>query len=549
MTRIFIAEPNEKLRTVLAVIVCRAGWEPVFGDPDKAELAVGSFAADPREAIAAIEAWPTDRTPVIYVSVLGLPEETADALNAGAADYLLISDLSFDLVRDKIAARLPRRGTTTSLVRLSEKWRSMDGIPAELDPAAIRRRTAQIRDLVVLSPAARQLVGLVQSESTTVRELVKVISADPGLSAKLLSVANSAFYRGASPFTSIERAIVRIGFSGVRTLALALSVLDRGDDDPVVAKIYEHSVETAALAESLARASGACEPDRAFLAGLLHDVGKAIIRQQFPKEAKRILKWARERDIPGYRIEQRLLAMDHCRIGALVLDNWKISAAITRPIVFHHGPRPAVGGLTVADQKLATIIFLADNLAKAAHRYADEGDHIEHVGFDHAEFLGMTGASIDAAVDSARERGRELHEVLIGGKPTQRVRVVKTPPAVVLVRESVPPVDVLERFLKDLGCAVTPTDAPMRTADVPEDHVIVTSVFDPGHFGRIVAELKEAEGGDRDRLRRHVLVGAVDAARDDLNAARAEGIGAVAHPVSLREIGRLLKRASSASAP
>lgn len=543
MTRIRIAEPDEKLRTVLSVLIRRAGFEPVnHGD---AEVVIGSISDDP---VASIAAMPTDETPVIYVSVFGLPEETADVLKAGAADYLVVSDLSIDLVRDKIAARLTPADATTSLRKLTDKWRSLSGIPNELDPAAIRERVAKIRELTVLSPAAQQLVGLVQSESTTVRNLVKVISADPGLSAKLLSVANSAFYRGASPFASIERAVVRIGFTGVRTLALALSVLDRGDD-PAIRQLYEHSVETAALAESLARATGACEPDRAFLAGLLHDVGKVIIRQQFEKESRRILKWSRNRDIPSYRIEQRLLAMDHCRIGALALENWKIAPEITRPIATHHAPRPALSGLGVADQKLATILFLADNLAKAGHQYADESDHLEHVGFDHAEFLGLDAARVDAAIAAARERGRELHDVLIGGRRSERAAVVASPPEVVLVRESTPPADVLERFLRALGCAVTATDAPMGAADIPDGAVIVTNVFDPAQFAPLVQRLRESEGDDRGRLRRHVLVAAVDVPRNDLNAARDGGIGAAAHPVSIKEIGRLLSRAMRSPTP
>lgn len=557
MATILIAEPNPKLRKIFTAIIERAGWSAVAGDatPESAKdvnLVIGSLAGSIPETVDAVKALKEIGLPVIYISVLGNPEETADVLHAGADDYLVVSDLSVDLVNERIVAQLKlssnAKQTTTGFQKLSERWRSLAGIPTELDPVTIRNHLVKIKELEVLSPVAQKLVGMVGSEQTTVRDLVKVISSDPGLASKLLTFANSAFYRGRTPFTSIERAVVRIGFSGVRTLALAISVMDQEDEEDdgktsFIPRIYDHSVATAALCEALARTSKICAPDKAFLCGLLHDMGKVVINLSFTQQARKILKWTRGRDVPGYRIEQRVLAMDHCRITGRMLDLWQISSEISRPITHHHAPLHGMAGLSPEDKKTATLIYMADNLAKALHFYADSSDHLEYAGFDHAELLNLSPDQIESAVTTAERDVQELRQVLMDGAVPERDVLVKYPPGVLIIRDATPPADILGRFLRHLGCNVSTTESAMTTRDVPPDTVILTMIHDPTKFPAAIERLKGVEGGDRDNFRRHILVGASEIAREDLNEARAMGFCAVAHPVSIAEVVRVIKRA------
>jgi putative nucleotidyltransferase with HDIG domain len=561
-TRILIVEPDGRLRLYLSELVRRCGWEPLEGAPERElaaqvgeaqpRLVLGSLAPTFEAALRALEGLPAAAPPVIIVNLLGHPDQTVDALLAGAADYAVRTDLSVDGLREKIAGFLeaaepPEAGTTVRT--LTPEWRSTSGIPAEVDPAAIRARLKAVRDLAVLSPVAQQLAAIVESEETMVKDLVRVISADPGLASRLLAFANSAFYRGTRPFTSIERAVVRIGFGGVRTLALAISLLELQDDGKglSVAQVYDHSVATAALCEGLARASGFPEPDQAFLCGLLHDIGKVILKQGLRREALRIRRWARQRDLPAHRVEFRVLAMDHGRVGEMMLEQWKIPRAITRPIACHHDPQLAMGDLTPAERKLATILYVCDNLAKAMQLTADAGDALEFVGFDHVEWLGMEGAAIESALRAARKRMEELRRLLLQSRLVRRESLLSSPPPILLVRESNPAVDVLERFLRETGSAVTSTHQAPAAAELPAGTVVVHQVLDVAAFRARAAGLRDLEGDERKRLRRHLLVGALEIPRDELNAARARGIGAVAHPVSVLELARLLRRAAKAA--
>lgn len=555
MARILIAEGEAKLRLLFSAIVRRCGWDPLEADAHselvdqvrefKPDAVVGTLASTEAEALEVLESIRDEGVPVILVSVHGDPGHTADALHAGAADYLVISDLSIDHLREKVAPLLGRGPTATRFETLSSRWRSLSGIPAELDPEAIRARLRSIHELAVLSPVATRLVGMVENERTNARDLTAVISADPGLASRLLSFANSAFYRGQQPCASIERAIVRIGFSSLRSMALAIAVLEVEDDAEglSIPHLYEHSVAAAVLAEGLATASGAADPDTAFLCGLLHDVGKVVLKQALPRKASRIHRWSRTRDIPSHRLEQRTLAMDHCRVGALVLERWNIAPQIVRPIAHHHVPHLAFSTLTAAEQVLATIVYLADNLAKSMLQYADEGDHLEHAGFNHVEFLGLDRTRIDRCMAESRPGIDELRGILLGGRRPDRDRLLKKPPTVVLVREAVPPLDVVEVFLRELGCEVVGAETAMTTATVPQEAIVLTELLDPAEFHRRVDQLRDGEDNVPDRLRRHILVTAGDVPREELNAARAGGLAAVTHPVSIAELIRAVKRA------
>ena len=178
-----------------------------------------------------------------------------------------------------------------------------------------------------LSVAAIKLIELASDDTSSADDLARVIDKDPALAARLLTLANNAFFRSISPVSTLKQAIVRIGFHQLRIMALSLSLREtfpmgkEGGMD--YEKFWRSSLYRALLAKSLARHLKSCNPEEAFAAGLIHEIGLIIFFDLLLKgkdggftiDLAR-LEWtlAQERDRYG---------IDHRQTGEAALRYWK----------------------------------------------------------------------------------------------------------------------------------------------------------------------------------------------------------------------------------
>ena len=201
-----------------------------------------------------------------------------------------------------------------------------------------------LRDLPVLPSIVLDLIHSLERDDVDVTTLAEKMSRDQALAAKLLRLANSSFYGLAAKVKTVKQAIVVLGFDSARALAVASRIIDgfSGSGCPRVdvADFWRHSIATALCAKNLARQAG-LDQDAAFIAGLLHDIGRLVLAINFPDRYAEVLDDCARNDATIYAAELRVFGLDHQRAGQMLAEAWKFPPLIQRAIGQHHAPAGA----------------------------------------------------------------------------------------------------------------------------------------------------------------------------------------------------------------
>jgi HD-like signal output (HDOD) protein len=144
-----------------------------------------------------------------------------------------------------------------------------------------------VNQLVSVSDIYYRLEAAIENPNSCVQDYAKLLSVDPDLCARLLRVANSAFYSFASPVVSVDRAIQRVGLRPIRELVLATTILASFSKQSIpgfdMQAFWTHSLAVSILGRGIARKCGAAFPDTYLIPGLLHDVGQLVLRLRLPQ--------------------------------------------------------------------------------------------------------------------------------------------------------------------------------------------------------------------------------------------------------------------------
>ena len=251
-----------------------------------------------------------------------------------------------------------------SISRLAELW--VGGAePTEADLRAARSIAAKMGEFEGLKPfpaVVQSLVDYVSTPDFTMDRVGELIESDPALAARIMRVANSAAYRVYEGCTSIGRAVVRIGATGVVELAMGMAAMGMFKDlGGVGRKIRDHSAGTAAVARELAfRLVRSTQSSKLFLAGLLHDIGKLLMIQSGDRQYVELV--AKDPSPSSWHLKEReLLGFDHGQLGAHVLRVWNLPQPIPQIIASHHCPNAGQGS-SVAVAQAVDLLRVADEI-------------------------------------------------------------------------------------------------------------------------------------------------------------------------------------------
>lgn len=189
----------------------------------------------------------------------------------------------------------------------------------------------------VLGPLLRYLE--LPAEQLDVQKVTDMIAQDKSLAAQCLQMANSPLFGRWQKVDSLRAAIVGLGIQRVRDIAMSCSVLNiiPGNThgvDPVV--FWEHSLGVALVCRRFARRISYPDPGKAYLAGLLHDLGIIVNLWMLPKEFRAALEQARNEGIPLHEAEQAHLGFTHCESGRLLADRWELAPDLREVVSAHH---------------------------------------------------------------------------------------------------------------------------------------------------------------------------------------------------------------------
>lgn len=211
----------------------------------------------------------------------------------------------------------------------------------------ISQLVEEVRDLPMsMSETLPAVIDACDNADTSVNDLTSLISADQSLVAMLLKLANSAYYGYARRIETLPEAIVLLGFSTIKSLAITattMNLLFQSDDElsDVRHEIWSHSLGVGVAARALARKRGNIHPEKAFVTGLLHDLGMIILSVYRKQEFLRVLAAATDRGITYEQAEQEVLGFSHAELGAQVADAWSFPATHCEGIRWHHQPERA----------------------------------------------------------------------------------------------------------------------------------------------------------------------------------------------------------------
>jgi len=186
-----------------------------------------------------------------------------------------------------------------------------------------------------------RVIALIKNPETSVKELEAVIGQDPALTAGILRQANSAYYGYARRISSLQQAIVMLGFQVTQGLAMSAAIAPLLKTQLVGYQIdqegfWKHSLLTAMAAKRLCQYRKLPYGDIAFTAGLLHDIGKLIISIYVQEEGDYLLKKVTEDKLSYVELEEKVIGFDHARVGGFLARSWNLPDDLVVAISFHH---------------------------------------------------------------------------------------------------------------------------------------------------------------------------------------------------------------------
>ena len=215
---------------------------------------------------------------------------------------------------------------------------------ANLTPETQRKLGAAVERMPAFPQSVQKVLDLTRDINCLPKNLVAVIEKDPVMTMKILRVINSAYYSLPNKITSVNQSVVYLGLNTIKNLALsiaAVGILPRfktsGFD---IQRYLLHSLTTAAVARQLfmTYAKGQGDPADAYIAGLLHDFGKAVFAQFMSAEFHEALAMSQEQAIPLHEAETQVIGADHAVVGAMLTTKWQFPAHLVECIRDHHNP-------------------------------------------------------------------------------------------------------------------------------------------------------------------------------------------------------------------
>jgi len=193
----------------------------------------------------------------------------------------------------------------------------------------------------VLAPLLRYLQQ--PMEQLDVQKVTDLIAQDKSLAAQCLQMANSPLFGRWQKIDSLRGAIVGLGFQRVSDIAMSCGVLNMMPRDSGIDPVafWEHSLGCALVARHFARKIGYPDPGKAYLAGLLHDIGIIVNLWILPKEFTAAFDVARKQGIPLHEAEQTVLGFTHCESGRLLAEKWDLAPDLREVVALHHTPEQA----------------------------------------------------------------------------------------------------------------------------------------------------------------------------------------------------------------
>lgn len=222
-----------------------------------------------------------------------------------------------------------------------------------------------VNDLPALPHVVIKVMELTEDPNSTAQDINAALNQDQGMTAKVLRLANSAFYGFPRRISTVTDATVFLGFKTVRSIVMAASVSDILSQEIegyalAPGELWKHSQSVAMAARFVAKKAKYGIVDVAYTAGLLHDIGKVILNNNIKEAYHEVVERVMTENIPFMEAENQVLGFDHATVGARIAEKWNLPAELVEAIAFHHNPEKAQ-----VNKNLTSIVHVADAVCLA----------------------------------------------------------------------------------------------------------------------------------------------------------------------------------------
>ena len=246
--------------------------------------------------------------------------------------------------------------------RLRSAVRRSVAVQQVLAEGSLRQIVAGMGSLPSRSDAVQELISELMSPEASVQTVAAIVARDLAMTVKVMQVVNSAFFGLPKPVSDAGQAVKLLGIDAVRSLVLSLQVFSAfaGPGSQCVSPdaLWNHSSAAGSMARRIAVAEGMSTVDtgHALLAGLLHDLGKLILADQFPDEYSAVLGGAKKGKQPSFEAEQQTFGATHAQVGGYLAALWGFPYPVVEALIYHH--RPSDGPSDGLD--ITVLVHIAD---------------------------------------------------------------------------------------------------------------------------------------------------------------------------------------------
>jgi putative nucleotidyltransferase with HDIG domain len=264
---------------------------------------------------------------VVRIALSGYADRDASLLASGLAHQYLVKPCPIETVIAAIQQSL-----------MTERW-----IPNE----KLRSLIAQLKTIPSQPKAYMDIVEELKKPTPSIGDVGRIISQDVGMSAKILQLVNSAFFGLPQTVIDPAHAAVLLGLDTVRDLVLTIGIFSQFEPGRLkrlsLLNVWDHSQRTGGLAKAIVLALGEEKKmvNDAFIAGLLHDVGKLILADNLPQLFLEVTQGAQLENRECIQLEQQAFGTTHAQVGAYLFGLWGLPQRVVDAVAGHHDPTGA----------------------------------------------------------------------------------------------------------------------------------------------------------------------------------------------------------------
>ena len=230
-----------------------------------------------------------------------------------------------------------------------------------MSPELSQKLAAAVDRMPAFPKSVQKILELTRDVDCSPKDLVQVIDKDPVVTVKVLRVVNSAYYSLPKQITSINHAVVYLGFNTIKNLALSIAAIGMLPADNAAGfdaqQYLIHSLSTAGIAKQLALQVDGADPMDCFIAGLLHDFGKVVFAQFMPQEFRKALEASQWSETSLHLALRDVIGTDHAVVGAMLVEKWRFPSDLVETIRCQYDPE-------LQDTPMIACVFTANQISK-----------------------------------------------------------------------------------------------------------------------------------------------------------------------------------------